>query len=100
MKLALTLACWAAFSITGCATTSDEPSQEPATNEVQQMAPESESLSSDSLGANCDSNYGDACVPIVTYDLDCPDVDGQVSVLGVDIHRFDRDGDGFGCEPW
>jgi hypothetical protein len=46
----------------------------------------------------CDPNYRGACVPIVPYDLDCADIDGPVYVVGVDIHRFDGDGDGVGCE--
>ena len=46
----------------------------------------------------CDPNYGGGCVPQVTYDLDCADIDGPVRVVGVDIHRFDGNGDGWGCE--
>ena len=45
----------------------------------------------------CDPNYS-GCVPRVAYDLDCADIDGPVRVLGVDVHRFDGDGDGWGCE--
>jgi micrococcal nuclease len=46
----------------------------------------------------CDPNYRGACVPRVPYDLDCADIDGPVYVVGVDVHRFDGDGDGVGCE--
>jgi endonuclease YncB( thermonuclease family) len=46
----------------------------------------------------CDPNYGGTCVPVVSYDLDCADISGPVRVLGVDVHRFDGDGDGRGCE--
>ena len=46
---------------------------------------------------SCDANYS-SCVPRVAYDLDCKDIDGPVRVLGVDVHRFDGDGDGWGCE--
>jgi endonuclease YncB( thermonuclease family) len=46
---------------------------------------------------NCDPNYS-GCVPNVAYDLDCADINGSVRVIGVDIHRFDGDGDGWGCE--
>jgi micrococcal nuclease len=49
-------------------------------------------------GARCDPNYSGACVPIVTYDLNCADISGRVKVVGRDIHRFDGDGDGYGCE--
>ena len=48
---------------------------------------------------SCDSNYIRACVPVVSYDLDCVDIGYQtVQVVGRDHHRFDGDGDGFGCE--
>jgi hypothetical protein len=48
--------------------------------------------------SKCDPNYRGACVPIVPYDLDCADISGTVYVVGVDVHRFDGDGDGVGCE--
>jgi len=51
-------------------------------------------------GLSCDPNYEGGCVPIVSYDLDCPDVTGPVLVVGQDIHRFDRDRNGIGCEPY
>lgn len=47
--------------------------------------------------SNCDPNYT-PCVPNVSYDLDCPDISFSVEVIGLDPHRFDRDGDGYGCE--
>ncbi|MGH3134136.1 MAG: thermonuclease family protein [Gaiellaceae bacterium] len=50
------------------------------------------------LAGGCDSNYRRTCVPNAPYDLDCRDVDGPVLVVGVDVHRFDGDGDGIGCE--
>lgn len=46
---------------------------------------------------NCDPNYS-PCIPNVSYDLDCGDISGSVRVIGTDRHRFDRDGDGYGCE--
>ena len=51
---------------------------------------------------SCDPNYSGYCVPIVSYDLDCSDIRHRVRVVGVDIHHFDSDGDGIGCEsyPW
>lgn len=49
-------------------------------------------------GGKCDSNYKGACVPIVDHDLDCADIEGSVEVVGEDIHAFDSDADGFGCE--
>ena len=51
-------------------------------------------------GGACDPNYAGYCVPIVSYDLDCADIRHRVSVVGVDIHRFDSDYDGLGCESY
>jgi len=48
----------------------------------------------------CDPNYSGYCVPVVSYDLDCPDIGHRVYVIGVDIHGFDGDGDGVGCESY
>jgi resuscitation-promoting factor RpfB len=47
--------------------------------------------------SGCDPNYT-GCVPIVSYDLDCADIGFSVQVIGVDIHGFDSDSDGWGCE--
>jgi hypothetical protein len=49
-------------------------------------------------GGGCDPNYRGACVPKVPYDLDCADISGSVVVVGRDVHGFDGDGDGIGCE--
>ena len=56
------------------------------------------------ISAQCDPNYS-GCVPIAT-DVDCAGgsgdgpayVKGPVKVIGKDIYRLDRDGDGIGCE--
>lgn len=50
--------------------------------------------------SNCDPNYSGACVPIVGWDLDCGDIGETVTVKGTDIHGFDADGDGSGCESY
>lgn len=50
--------------------------------------------------SNCDPNYSGACVPVVGWDLDCGDIGATVTVEGVDIHGFDADGDGSGCESY
>lgn len=55
--------------------------------------------------ADCDPNYSGACVPIAS-DVDCAGgsgngpayVRGPVYVVGVDIYKLDRDGDGVACE--
>jgi hypothetical protein len=46
---------------------------------------------------NCDSNYS-GCVPAYPPDVNCPQVNGPVEVLGSDPHGLDRDGDGIACE--
>jgi hypothetical protein len=51
-------------------------------------------------GGSCDTNYAGYCVPIVSYDLDCVDIGHRVTVIGIDIHHFDADGDGLGCESY
>lgn len=49
--------------------------------------------------AQCDPNYSGACIPIVDYDLNCPDVGVKdFYVVGYDKHGFDRDRDGLACE--
>jgi hypothetical protein len=50
--------------------------------------------------STCDPNYTGGCVPQVSYDLDCPDIGFSVQVVKNDPHRFDRDGDGYGCESY
>jgi endonuclease YncB( thermonuclease family) len=47
----------------------------------------------------CDPNYT-PCVPQVAYDLDCGDIGFSVTVIGYDVHGFDREGDGLGCESY
>ena len=55
---------------------------------------------------DCDPNYSGACVPIAS-DVDCAGgngngpayVSGPVVVIGRDIYKLDRDGDGTACEP-
>jgi hypothetical protein len=39
-------------------------------------------------------------VPLVSYDLDCPDIGFSVTVIGSDPHGFDREGNGLGCESY
>jgi len=56
------------------------------------------------VSPQCDPNYS-GCVPIAS-DVDCTGgsgdgpayVKGPVKVIGKDIYRLDRDGDGIGCE--
>lgn len=50
---------------------------------------------------NCDPNYA-GCIPVFPQDVDCSDIKrlglAPVKVIGKDIHRLDRDGDGKGCD--
>jgi hypothetical protein len=46
---------------------------------------------------SCDPNYS-GCVPLYPPDVNCPQVDGPVQVLGSDPHGLDRDNDGIACE--
>jgi len=62
-------------------------------------APPAPSNSSPAPASNCDPNYT-PCVPNVNYDLDCADVGFSVRVIGSDVHRLDRNGDGYGCESY
>jgi endonuclease YncB( thermonuclease family) len=49
----------------------------------------------------CDPNYA-GCIPVFPQDVDCSDLKrlglAPVKVIGKDIHRLDRDGDGKGCD--
>lgn len=51
--------------------------------------------------AGCDSNYA-GCVPVSSVDLDCVDIKrlglAPIRVIGIDVHKLDRDGDGIGCD--
>ena len=49
--------------------------------------------------AGCDPSYPDVCIPPPPPDLDCGEIPyRRFRVLPPDPHRFDRDGDGLGCE--
>lgn len=71
--------------------TSSEDSYEPAIYEEPEPEPEPED--------ECDPDYS-GCVPNVSYDLDCDDVQEEVEVYGDDYHGLDGDGDGYGCESY
>ena len=54
------------------------------------------------MGGNgqCNSNYTGACVPNVSYDINCKDIKHRVNVVGKDVYHFDADHDGVGCEKY
>ncbi len=73
--------------------------QKPSTTAQPQTTAPAPAAPTESQGASdCDPNYSGGCVPNVSYDLDCGDISFSVQVIGTDHHRFDRDGDGYGCE--
>lgn len=45
----------------------------------------------------CHPSYEPQCLP-VGRDVDCGELSGSVRVVGQDVYRLDRDGDGIGCE--
>ena len=72
------------------------PSPTPSATPTSALSPASTSAA---VGA-CDPNDAGSCVSIVSYDLDCADIRHRVVVVGVDIHGFDGDHDGIGCESY
>lgn len=64
----------------------------------QAAVPVASAAPSSSSTSSCDPNYTGTCVPKVSYDLNCSDISGSVTVVGSDPHGFDGDGDGKGCE--
>lgn len=59
------------------------------------------SASANSSGVKCDPNYA-GCIPVFPPDVDCTDIKrlglAPVKVIGKDVHKLDRDGDGIGCD--
>lgn len=53
------------------------------------------------LQSGCDKNYA-GCIPVFASDVDCKDIKqlglAPVQVVGIDVHKLDRDGDGIGCD--
>jgi endonuclease YncB( thermonuclease family) len=54
-----------------------------------------------SPSAKCDPNY-QGCIPPYPPDLDCTDIKrlglAPIRVTGIDVHKFDGDGDRVGCD--
>ena len=53
------------------------------------------------VNTKCDPNYL-GCIPPFPPDLDCTDIKrlglAPIRLVGVDVHKFDGDGDGIGCD--
>ncbi len=61
--------------------------------------PSAGSYSGTGKAGRCDPAYPTVCIPPPPPDLDCKDIPYRnFKVLPPDPHRFDRDGDGIGCE--
>jgi hypothetical protein len=69
--------------------------------EIARIAEETKNtINSTAQKANCDPNY-DPCIRFVPGNsLNCPDIGLRVHVIGVDHNKFDRDGNGWGCESY
>jgi endonuclease YncB( thermonuclease family) len=59
------------------------------------------SASATTSGVKCDPNYA-GCIPVFPPDVNCTDIKrlglAPVKVIGKDVHKLDRDGDGIGCD--
>jgi len=81
-----------------CPNTKLEPLK-PATTGVASSAPIVSTKTT--ANAKCDPNY-QGCIPPYPPDLDCTDIKrmglAPIRVIGVDVHKFDGDGDGIGCD--
>lgn len=57
--------------------------------------------STTSTNTKCNPNY-QGCIPPYPPDLDCTDIKrmglAPIRVIGRDVHKFDGDGDGIGCD--
>jgi endonuclease YncB( thermonuclease family) len=86
------------WSADTCNGQDQKPSPEPAQTYTAPAPTPEPAPSAPVQSINCDPNYSGGCVPNVSNDLDCGDISFSVRVIGTDKHRFDRDGDGYGCE--
>jgi len=55
----------------------------------------------DPIITECDPSYPDICIVQYPPDLNCDDIIyANFRVIGEDLHRFDGDNDGIGCESY
>jgi micrococcal nuclease len=70
-----------------------------ATKEVKPQIQKETPKTSLSKGSQCDASYPEVCIKPYPPDLDCKDISYKnFRVLPPDLHRFDGDKDGIGCE--
>ena len=81
-----------------CPNTKLEPFK-PATTGL--ISASNTATSRSSSKTKCDANY-QGCIPPYPPDLDCSDIKqmglAPIRVTGNDVHKFDADGDGIGCD--
>ncbi|WP_158559912.1 hypothetical protein [Prauserella sp. PE36] len=85
--------------------TYQEPAPDPVRSEAPAPPPPPPPAPEPGPGPDCHPSYEGACVPIA-QDVDCEGgsgdgpayVRGPVIVVGDDVYRLDRDGDGMACE--
>lgn len=76
-----------------------DPLNEPAPEPTQPETAEPEPSGGGGAGGKCDPNYAGACIPPFPPDINCTDIDAQgFQVVGEDVHGFDADDDGIGCD--
>ena len=69
--------------------------QDPPLPSPQATQPDRPLVASDT----CDPAYPGVCIPLVDFDLDCADIEPRrFPVTGADVHSFDGDDNGIGCE--
>jgi micrococcal nuclease len=81
---------WAAAACDGKTTKPQVAAPRPTPKSAPVAAP---------AAGNCDPNYT-PCIRISSSDLDCADIGVMVKVVGTDIHKFDGNKDGYGCEAY
>ena len=76
----------------------------PGTSLAPDFALDAKSIKSPSSSSStsvCNPNYK-GCIPISSLDLNCADIKrlglAVVQIIGTDIYKLDRDGDGIGCD--
>lgn len=74
------------------------PTQQPAQKATPAPAPAAPAPAP-AQPSNCNPNYS-PCVPNSASDLDCIDIKFKVQVIGTDVYKFDKDGNGYGCESY
>jgi micrococcal nuclease len=81
-----------------CPGTQLDPSKPATTDSVTEAPIE---IAPQTTKSDCDPNY-QGCIPPYPPDLDCSDIKkmglAPIRVIGMDVHKFDGDGDGVGCD--